>query len=115
MHKLLSRTCLVGALGAALLTSACATTEDLMRVEATANQALATANSAQSSANAAGQRADQAMSAAQSAMSAAQQAQATASAAQAQAQANQTELSARAAAFANGRLRGGRLARGERG
>ena len=88
MTSTFRRICIMGVIGAALMTSACVSTEDLQRVEATANQALSTAQEAQSSA--------------QSAMSTAQQAQATANAAQMEAN------------LAHEEVRQIRVARGER-
>ena len=88
MNSSLRRICIMGVMGAALLTSACASTDDLKRVEATANEALAAAQQAQGTA--------------QNAMSAAQQAQATANAAQMEAN------------LAHEEARQARLARGER-
>ena len=85
MHRLLGISCLAGA----VLLSACATTEEVERAQATANQALSAASAAQGAAQAAdqkadlaGQRAAQAAQMAQNASQAAMQAQATASAAQ---------------------------------
>lgn len=88
MHRLLGISCLAGA----VLLSACATTEEVEKAQATANQALSAASAAQGAAQAAdqkadlaGQRAAQAAQMAQNANQAAMQAQATATSAQASA------------------------------
>ena len=89
MHRLLGIACLSGA----VMLAACATTEDVEKAQATANQAAAAAASAQSAAQAAdqkadlaGQRAAQAAQMAQTANQTAMQAQANANAAQTAAQ-----------------------------
>jgi len=89
MHRLIGIACLSGA----VMLAACATTEDVEKAQATANQALSAAGAAHSAAQAAdkkadlaGQRAAQAAQMAQTANQTAMQAQATASAAQASAQ-----------------------------
>ena len=110
MHRFLNRISLAGVIGATLLTSACVSTDDLMRVEGIANQALAASQQAQTTANAAGQRADQANQTAQNAVDTAQQAQATANAAQQEANRAHEEVLRQAQA-----PRRARFARGERG
>src|ERR1051326_374923 len=130
MHRLIGIACLSGA----VMLAACATTEDVEKAQATANQALSAAGAAHSAAQAAdqkadlaGQRAAQAAQMAQTANQTAMQAQASANAAQTAAQIataksqdveNKLSLAQQAAAARlaqSGRARPApRVARGER-
>jgi outer membrane murein-binding lipoprotein Lpp len=60
MRKYFSKGVLVAAVGATLLLSGCATTEDVQKAQSTADQALSAAQQAQQSASSAQQTADQA-------------------------------------------------------
>lgn len=69
MQKFFGRSSLLAVAAASLLVTGCASTDDVKKAQATADQALSTAQQAQSSA----QQAQQTASAAQSAAQAAQQ------------------------------------------
>lgn len=112
MHSILSRSFLPLALGAGLLLAGCATKEDVMKAQSTADAANSAAGRAQSTADAANAAAQRAQQTADAARAAAQAANDAAQKASADAKAVSDKMDADEAAE---KTRHGRRARGERG
>ena len=114
MHRFLGMTSLAAISGAIML-AGCATTEDVEKAQATANQAIADAAGARMAADVADQKATQAGQMAAQAQAAANTAQQVAQAAHTNAQqALSTANSAQSLAQAHAAVSSARVARGER-